>query len=172
PRPVGARRTATALTQRTGWPVRTEDVRALVASGHLAVAGRYEGRPLYDRGQAAAIPAEALATLVRPRVAKMASRSGHRGGRDVPPGVAIQAYADHLADTYGLEVATAYRPASGRWLLDWPVTADGTPDPAALRPDLHTHPAGVWRRLVDLATPAHRAVAAARRALASGAVVL
>src|SRR5690606_3531044 len=69
-------------------------------------------------------------------------------------------------------VAVVYRPRSGRWLLDWPVRPDGHPDPAGLRGELHAHPAGAWRRLVDLAPPAHRAVAAARRALAGGAVVI
>ncbi|RCV49740.1 3'-5' exonuclease [Marinitenerispora sediminis] len=165
-RPVGAARTATALAVRTGWPIRTADIGELVAGGHLSVAGYFEGWPLYDRGEIDAVPADV--------VARLASRSGHgpASGRSVPPGAAIRDYAAHLAITHGLEVATVYRPHSGRWLLDWPPRPDGRPDPAGLRADLHAHPAGVYRRLVDLAPPAHRAVAAARRALAGGAVVL
>ncbi|WP_017559848.1 3'-5' exonuclease [Nocardiopsis baichengensis] len=159
-RPVGAARTATALTRRTGWPVRTRDIARLAEAGHLAVVGRWEGRALYDRAAAAAVPEQVLADL-----------AAHRR-LNSPPGLAIAAFADHLAEAYGLRVAACYRPSSGRWLLDWPPRPDGHPDPARLRAELAAHPAGAFRRLVDLAPPAHRAVAAARRALAPGAAVV
>ncbi|GAB3214269.1 hypothetical protein GCM10027294_53270 [Marinactinospora endophytica] len=151
-RPVGATRTAAALAARTGWPVRPHHIPLLVEQGHLAAVGAYEGHLLYDRDQAAAIPAEVVATLP--------------GMPATPPGPAINEFADHLGHRHGLEVAVAYRPRSGRWHLDWPVRADGHPDPAGLRAELAVHPAAVHRRLVDMATPAHRAIAAARRALA------
>lgn len=158
PRPVGATRTAVALATRTGWPVRPHHVEALVEQGHLAVAGIYEGHLLYDRTQAAAVPEEVVATLP--------------GMPGAPPGPAIQGFAEHLGQHHGLEVTVLYRPQSGRWHLDWPPRTDGHPDPAALRTDLAAHPASAYRRLVDLATPSHRAIAAARRALAPGAAVL
>src|SRR5699024_3788327 len=65
-----------------------------------------------------------------------------------------------------------YRARSGRWHLDWEVRPDGNPDPAELRKDLAAHPAGAHRRLVDMATPAHRAIAAARRTREPGAAVV
>ncbi|MFE6309333.1 3'-5' exonuclease [Nocardiopsis sp. NPDC057823] len=157
-RPVGATRTAAALAARTGWPVRAGHVPLLVEQGHLSVADHYEGRALYDRDQAAAIPERVVAALP--------------GMPETPPGPAIEDFTDHLRHGYGLEVTTTYRPRAGRWHLDWPVRADGHPDPAGLREDLAAHPAGAYRRLVDLATPAHRAIAAARRALAPGAALV
>lgn len=156
-RPVGATRTAAALAARTGWPVRPDHVRLFVEQGHLEAAGIYEGHMLYDREQAAAIPEEAVAALP--------------GMPQAPPGPAIEDFAEHLEHRYGLEVNVFYRP-SGRWHLDWPVRPDGHPDPAVLRTDLAAHPAAVHRRLVDLAGPAHRAVAAARRALTPGAALV
>ncbi|WP_436852820.1 3'-5' exonuclease [Nocardiopsis dassonvillei] len=87
------------------------------------------------------------------------------------PGPVIEAFADHLAQAHGLEVTTTYR-TSGRWHLDWEPRPDGNPDPALLRTALAAHPAAVHRRLVDMASPAHRAIAAARRALAPGAAVV
>ncbi|MEU0242311.1 3'-5' exonuclease [Nocardiopsis sp. NPDC006198] len=159
PRPVGATRTAAALTARTGWPVRARDIPRLVAQGHLNPAGLYEGHTLYDRAECAAVPEQAVAAL-----------AGTRG--NAAPGPAIEAFAEQLGRRHGLDVSLTYRPQSGRWHLDWPVRADGRPDPAALRNDLAAHPAGEHRRLVDMATPAHRAIAAARRALAPDEALL
>ncbi|MES0838367.1 3'-5' exonuclease [Nocardiopsis tropica] len=158
PRPVGAVRTAAALSARTGWPVLPRHVEVLVEQGHLAVAGYYEGHALYDRALAAAVPEAAVAALP--------------GMPRTPPGPPIADFAVQLGHRHGLDVTVAYRARSGRWHLDWEPGPDGRPDPAALRTDLAAHPAGEHRRLVDLATPAHRAIAAARRALAPGAALV
>lgn len=157
-RPVGAERTARALTVRTGWPVRTEHIPTLVAQGHLTIAGSYEGHPLIHRHETDLVPEQVVACLP----AMPPSR----------PGPAINAFSTYLVRTYDLEVATLYRPRSGRWHLDWFPRPDGRPDPAGLRADLAAHPAGRYRRLIDLANPAHRAIAAARRALAPGAALI
>lgn len=157
-RPLGAVRTAAALATRTGHPVTPDHVQLLVEAGLLAVAGHYEGRPLYDRGQTAAVPAEAVAALP--------------GMPPTPPGHQVVDFSHLLEQRYGLQVTVAYRARSGRWHLDWVPLPSGDPDPAALRADLSAHPAAAHRRLIDLATPAHRAIAAARRALTPGAAVI
>ncbi|MFE9247156.1 exonuclease domain-containing protein [Nocardiopsis sp. NPDC006938] len=157
-RPVGAVRTAAALAERTGWPVRARDVDVLVDQGHLHPAGRYEGHTLYDRDQTTEIPDHVIASLP--------------GMSPVPPGPSIHDFAVYLEQEYDVEVTVSYRARTGRWHLDWVPLPSGDPDPAGLRADLAAHPASRHRRLVDMATPAHRAIAAARRALTPDAAAV